>query len=110
MWRSLATDPRTTVIRIADMHLDIPARTARRRGKLIPLRPKEFDLLTELARRGGDVVDRRQLLREVWGYRDDVLSRTVDTHIGELRRKLGHKIAERGYIETVFGIGYRIRL
>ena len=52
---------------------------------------------------------RRDLLHEVWGYNDDVVSRTVDTHMAELRRKLGHHAGEPGHIATVARVGYRPR-
>jgi DNA-binding response OmpR family regulator len=55
------------------------------------------------------VVTRRELLAEVWGYRDDVSSRTVDTHVAVLRRKLGHEPDEAGFILTVAKTGYRLR-
>ena len=49
-----------------------------------------------------------ELLAEVWGYQDDVSSRTVDTHLAVLRRKLGHEPGEPGYIVTVAKTGYRL--
>ena len=52
---------------------------------------------------------RRELLAEVWGYRDEVSSRTVDTHVAVLRRKLGHLMEEPGFIMTVAKTGYRLR-
>jgi DNA-binding response OmpR family regulator len=51
--------------------------------------PKEYDLLAAPMRRSGELVTRRELLAEVWYYRDDVTSRTVDRHVAMLRRKLG---------------------
>jgi two-component system response regulator MtrA len=55
------------------------------------------------------VATRRELLAEVWGYQEDVNSRTVDTHVAVLRRKLGHGAGEPGYILTVAKAGYRLR-
>ena len=72
------------------------------------LRPKEYELLRALVARGGAVASRRELLGEVFGYRDDVNSRTVDTHVAVLRRKLGHRPDEPGYILTVAKAGYRL--
>jgi len=100
--------PRREVIRVADLEIDRAARTVRRDGALRPLRRKEFDLLVALARRPGEVVTRRELLAEVWGYQADVVSRTLDTHLAELRRKLGHRPTDAGYIHTLAGTGYRI--
>lgn len=79
-----------------------------RDGQRVQLRPKEFELLMALARRRGNVVGRLDLLREVWGYGSDVVSRTVDTHVGELRRKLEDDPAQPRYILTVRKTGYRL--
>jgi DNA-binding response OmpR family regulator len=100
---------RHAVLRVADVEVDVTAREVRRGGAPVPLRPKEFDLLAALARRAGELVTRRELLAEVWGYKADVVSRTVDTHLAELRRKLGHTPAEPGYIQTVARTGYRLQ-
>jgi DNA-binding response OmpR family regulator len=76
----------------------------------VPLRPKEYDLLLALARRQGQAVSRFDLLDEVWEYGSDVLSRTVDTHIGQLRLKLEKHPARPRHILTVRKHGYRLRL
>jgi DNA-binding response OmpR family regulator len=102
--------PRGTVLRVGDVEVDIRARSARRGATPIPLRPKEFDLLVAMLKRAGDVVSRRELLHEVWGYSDGVVSRTVDTHIAELRRKMGHAPTDSGYIATVARSGYRLQV
>jgi DNA-binding response OmpR family regulator len=99
---------RRAVIRVADLEIDRSARVVRRAGVPRALRRKEFDLLVALARRAGDVVTRRELLAEVWGYQADVVSRTLDTHLAELRRKLGHQPGEPAYIHTLAGTGYRM--
>jgi DNA-binding response OmpR family regulator len=78
------------------------------RGEHVLLRPKEFELLMALVRRRGNVVGRLDLLREVWGYGSDVVSRTVDTHVGELRRKLESDPAKPRHILTVRKSGYRL--
>jgi two-component system, OmpR family, alkaline phosphatase synthesis response regulator PhoP len=77
-------------------------------GKPVILRPKEFELLMALARRKGSVVGRLELLTEVWGYGSDVVSRTVDTHVAELRRKLEKDPAMPQHILTVRKTGYRL--
>ena len=81
-----------------------------RRGFPVTLRPKEFELLMALLRRNGDIVPRLDLLRDVWGYDAEVVSRTVDTHVAELRRKLEDDPAHPRYILTVRKAGYRIAL
>ncbi len=72
------------------------------------LRPREFDLLHALARRAGEVITRTELLREVWGYEVEVESRTIDTHVVELRRKLREATGAATMILTVRKTGYRL--
>lgn len=90
-----------------DVTVDPGARTVVRRGETVPLSPKAFDLLLSLVRRDGRVASRTELLREVWGYGPLVLSRTVDSHIAELRRRLEEDPANPRHIVTVFKVGYR---
>ena len=79
-----------------------------RAGAPVSLRPKEYELLRALLRRAGRVATRGELLREVWGYQDCVVSRTLDTHVGELRRKLEADPARPRFILTVRKTGYRL--
>jgi DNA-binding response OmpR family regulator len=85
------------------------ARLVRRNGKPVTLRLKEFDLLIALVNREGAVVTRLDLLRGVWGYRAPVATRTVDTHIGELRAKLETDPTNPQHILTVRKVGYRFQ-
>jgi len=87
--------------------VDPASRSITRNGEQVALSPKAFDLLLSLVRREGRVANRIDLLREVWGYGPLVLSRTVDSHVAELRRKLEDDPAEPRHIVTVFKIGYR---
>ena len=96
-------------LRFADLELDPATRGVRCAGRTVALRPREYELLRALVARAGAVATRRELLAEVWGYQDDVASRTVDTHIAVLRRKLGHGPGDPGYIVTVAKTGYRLR-
>ena len=91
---------------IDDLEIDADRRTIAVAGERVELSPLEFDLLVALARRRGSLVSRAELLKEVWGYRSDVESRTVDTHIAKLRAKI-----DRGEsrIVTVRKKGYRLR-
>lgn len=93
-----------------DVDVDTGTHTVRRSGKPVTLRPKEYDLLIALLQRNGQVATRAELLEEVWGYSDEVYSRTVDTHVAELRRKLEDNAAEPQHILTVRKTGYRIAL
>ena len=93
-------------LEVGGIELDLAAHQLRVRGKEVPLTATEFRLLRLLMERGGRVQTRGQLLSDVWGYAEDIDSRTVDTHIRRLRRKLG---PEADRIETVIGVGYRLR-
>lgn len=72
----------------------------------LSLTSTEFKLLLFLCQRAGEAQDRNDLLKVVWGYNDDVHSRTLDTHMKRLRQKLGD---EGSLIETVRGVGYQVR-
>jgi DNA-binding response OmpR family regulator len=88
---------------IDGLEVDLERRRVRVDGHDVHLTVTEFDLLAHLARRPGVVCSREQLLAEVWGYADGTGPRTVDSHVRELRRKIG---AER--IRTVHGVGYAL--
>jgi two-component system response regulator MtrA len=104
-----APAPSHDSIRFGDVVIDVAARTVTRGGVPCTLTPKAFDLLLALVARGGKVVTRQELLREVWGYGAFVLSRTVDSHIAELRRKVEHDAARPRHIVTVWKVGYRFK-
>jgi DNA-binding response OmpR family regulator len=114
--RRAGTGPRTNGnaassgerIRFGDVEVRPSTHGVYRRGFPVSLRPKEFELLMALLRRGGEIVPRLDLLRDVWGYDAQVVSRTVDTHVAELRRKLEDDPANPRYIVTVRKAGYRI--
>jgi len=93
-------------LEVGTIHLDVAGHRVSIDGIETSLTATEFRLLRLLMERRNRVQTRAQLLSEVWGYSDDVDSRTVDTHMRRLRRKLGEE-AER--IETVIGVGYRLR-
>ena len=78
-------------------------------GKEVALTPKEFDLLYFLAKNKEKVFTREKLLEEVWGYDFFGSLRTVDTHIKQLREKLGRSKAA-SYIVTVWGVGYKFEV
>ncbi len=108
--------PSTTIVPLAESPIRFGSievhggsRTVLRDGVPVPLRMKEFDLLLTLAARAGRVVTRVDLLREVWGYRTWVATRTVDTHVAELRRKLERDPANPQHILTVRKVGYRLQ-
>ena len=96
-------------IRFGNVVLDPEARSVRRGGQRVPLPPREMSLLLALAKRKGVPVSRQDLLAEVWGHRAAVLSRTVDTHIAELRKKLEEDPSDPRHILTVHKSGYRLQ-
>jgi DNA-binding response OmpR family regulator len=106
--RTQPARPSGPSFRFGDVVVDPAARTARRGRVEIPLAPKEFDLLWALVEANGAAVSRARLMERVWGYGADVLSRTVDTHIAELRRKLEPGDAAPTHILTVRKFGYRL--
>ena len=83
-------------------------RSVKKHGESIDLAPKEFDLLLELIRQDGAVVSRVDLMKTVWGQSSTIVSRTVDTHVAELRRKLEADPSNPSLIVTVRKAGYRI--
>ena len=97
----------SSVIRFGDVEIDATAHTVTRGGEPVSLTPREFRLLLTLAQKQGRAVSRLELLREVWGHRGVVMTRTVDAHVKELRRKLESDPAEPRHIITVWKVGYR---
>jgi two-component system KDP operon response regulator KdpE len=88
--------------------IDHGARCVRRGATTVPLRPKEFELLAALWAHRGRVMTRDELLRGVWGYAEGTTTRTVDSHIFALRRKLEPVPHRPRYIVTVSRAGYRL--
>ncbi len=89
---------------VEEMVIDYSARTVTIKGERIQLSPKEYELLTYLAKNQGIALTREQLLSNVWGYDFFGDDRTLDTHIKLLRRNLGDYAK---YIVTLRGVGYR---
>ncbi|MHC2089487.1 response regulator transcription factor [Methylobacterium sp. CM6244] len=94
-----------TVLRVAGIELDLVARRVRRAEQSVDLQPREFRLLEFLMRNAGQVVTRRQLLENVWGFHFEPRTNIVETHMSRLRAKL-NKNADADPIETVRGAGY----
>lgn len=99
-----APSPAADTLSIDDLSIDPGRRAVKLSGRPVHLTPIEFDLLYKLAARPGIVYSREQLLSDVWGYADDGSARTVDSHIGALRRKLGAE-----WIRTAHGVGYAFK-
>jgi DNA-binding response OmpR family regulator len=96
----------TPVTRVGGLSVDAARRIAELDGYPLDLTRLEFDLLAYLADHQGEVVTRRELLREVWQRTDG--ARTVDVHLSWLRRKLGETVAEPRLLHTVRGVGVRL--
>jgi len=103
--RRLATVEQPTVLRVADLELDLIKRTATRSGRSIELMTREFELLEFLMRNAGKVVTKSMLLERVWNFHFDPKTTVVETHISRLRNKV-----DKGFpcelIRTVRGVGY----
>jgi DNA-binding response OmpR family regulator len=100
--------PTDAIERFGAVEINPSSRTVTKEGTPVALSPKEFDLLLALVRRRGAVASRVELLREVWGHRVEVMTRTVDIHIAELRRKLEDDPSQPRHILTVWKAGYRL--
>jgi two-component system, OmpR family, alkaline phosphatase synthesis response regulator PhoP len=98
--------PPATLVTFGDVRVDLDSHRVERAGVAVTLTPKAFDLLLALIQRQGKVARRAELLREVWGYGSFIMTRTVDSHIAELRRKLDDPEEPR-HIVTVWKVGYR---
>jgi len=103
--RASARPHENGAIQIGGLSVDERARRAQLDGEELHLTPKEFDLLAALARDPGAAISRRRLLEEVWQTTWYGSAKTIDVHVAALRRKLG----EPGWIETVRGVGFRLR-
>jgi two-component system, OmpR family, response regulator RegX3 len=103
--RAASLSPRGT-LRVGDLEVDERARRATLDGGELELTPKEFDLLAALARDPGAAISRQRLMAEVWQTSWYGSAKTIDVHVAALRRKLG----DPGWIETVRGIGFRLRV
>jgi DNA-binding response OmpR family regulator len=96
------------VERFGDIEVNCETRIVTRGGRPVELSPMEFALLVALIARRGASVSRLELLQDVWGHSAAVVTRTVDTHIAELRRKLETRPAQPVHILTVRKVGYRL--
>jgi DNA-binding response OmpR family regulator len=110
--RSGAADAETDaadVIRVGGLDLDASTREVRVDGAEVDLTAKEFDLLATMAAEPGVVFSRERLLERVWGFSEYVEERGGDVHVRHLRDKLGDDATTPRFIETVRGVGYRVR-
>lgn len=94
----------STILKAGQLVMDLRTRMVKLHQQEIELPAKEFSLLEVFVRHPGQVMTREQLLDQVWGYDYDPGSNVVDVYVGQLRKKLPRKL-----IETVRGVGYRLR-
>jgi DNA-binding response OmpR family regulator len=101
-----AGDDAVATLSFGEVVVDPGSRTVTRAGRQVALTPKAYELLLALVRRDGVVASRSELLKEVWGYGAFVMTRTVDSHVAELRRKVDDADQPK-HIITVWKVGYR---
>jgi two-component system, OmpR family, response regulator len=102
-------EAKSTVLRAGDIELDSGKHTAMRGGELLKLTLKEFGLLEYFMRHPNEVVNREDLIAHLWDFNYESFSNVVDVHIKNLRRKLDQGRTPSA-LETVRGIGYRLRI
>lgn len=98
------TKKNSDIIQILDLEINLAEHTVRKNGMEISLKPMEFELLCVLAKNRNIAISREELLRMVWGVDYMGETRTVDVHIGQLRKKLD--LSE--HIKTISKLGYRL--
>ena len=107
--RARPTAPPRERISVGPLVVDAARREARRDGELLNLTAKEFDLLWFLASNPNRVFSRDQLMNRVWGYASALDTGTVTVHVRRLREKLEDDASRPKLLETVWGVGYRLR-
>ena len=101
--------PAALVLRSGDVELDLSAHQLTARGQPVELTPSEFEILRAMMQSPGHAFTRLDLIEAAFGYAYEGMERTVDSHIKNLRRKLLVNDASHPSIETVYGVGYRLR-
>ena len=103
-----ASERGPSTLKYGEISLDTQQRAVLLAGKPLKLTPTEFRLLTLLLRDPGKTFTRDQIIDRVFGYDFEGFDRTVDSHVYSLRRKLDSAAGERRYVQTVYGVGYRL--
>lgn len=104
----VASDEPTHVLRVGALMIDPASRSVELDGRPVALTRTEFDLLATLAAHPGRVYTRMQLMEAAQGVAYEGYERTIDAHVKNLRRKLDEDPKEPRYIQTVFGVGYKL--
>ena len=95
------------VYQFGQVRIDLLGTSVTRKGKVVPLSAREFQLLRYFVLHPGVTLAREVLLKEVWGYNADALTRTVDVHVASLRQKLEADSKKPALFVTVLGLGYK---
>ncbi len=106
--RATASDPLEATAAFGDIELDAATREVHKRGQEVKLTAREFDLLWFLASHPRRVFSRNQLMERVWGYEAALDTGTVTVHVRRLREKIEDDPSRPRYLETVWGVGYRL--
>ncbi len=102
------TEQPASAVQLGDVEVDLAGHEVRRAGQTFRLLPKEAELLAHLLRHRGQACSRDDLLRAVWGYDATPTTRTVDTHVFQLRKKIERDASSPHWLVTVHGVGYRL--
>jgi two-component system alkaline phosphatase synthesis response regulator PhoP len=95
------------VCQFGEVRIDLPGTSVTRKGKIVPLSAREFELLRYFIQHPGITLSREVLLTEVWGYNGNAFTRTVDVHVASLRQKLESDPKKPVFFATVLGLGYK---
>jgi two-component system alkaline phosphatase synthesis response regulator PhoP len=106
--RATGTAPATTVLQVGGLRLDETRHSASLDGSALELTPSEFAILRVLMANATHALTRGELIEKAFGYEYEGMERTVDSHIKNLRKKIEPNPAQPTYIETVYGVGYRL--
>ena len=99
---------RMQVYRVGEVMIDLENECVTRHDAPVPFTGLEFDILRYLVAHRGRTVSRKQMLRDIWGISGDVTTRTIDRHVAAIRKKIEANPQQPRYIETVYGIGYKL--
>ena len=95
------------VYQVGDVEINFTTHEAHRNGDEVNFTALEFDILRYLIQYRGQTVTRKQLLRDVWGIDEEIITRTIDRHMASVRKKIEPDPSSPEHIKTVYGIGYR---
>ena len=100
--------PQATTVEVGIFNFDLMRKTATIRGEPVELKPKEFDIAALFFQNIGQLISRERIMEEVWGRELMMTSRTLDTHMSQVRTKLQLKLDNNVRLTTVYTIGYRL--